>query len=118
VGNGLANRITGSADNNTLLGGAGDDTLDGGAGSDVLFGEGGADDFIIRAGGGFETIGDFAPGADALVLVGTGLGSVGAVKSLMVQHGADIALNLGGGDVVHIRGVQIADLNETNIQFG
>ncbi len=83
----------------------------------MLFGEAGADDFIITRGNGFETIGDFNAAEDDLVLSGFGLNSVAQAKAMMVQHGADIALNLGGTDVVHIRGVQIAQLNEGNIEF-
>jgi trimeric autotransporter adhesin len=46
-GNGLNNRITGTASANTLTGGAGDDTLDGGAGADSLVGGSGDDSYVV-----------------------------------------------------------------------
>lgn len=48
-----------SAQSDTLIGGGGADVLDGGAGNDTLTGGGGADTFVLRSGGGSDTITDF-----------------------------------------------------------
>jgi Ca2+-binding RTX toxin-like protein len=43
----VANRVTGTARNDTLRGGTGNDTLDGGAGADVLISDEGDDTYVI-----------------------------------------------------------------------
>ncbi|NGZ07512.1 MAG: calcium-binding protein [Magnetococcales bacterium] len=48
--------LQGDAGQDILTGGAGNDTLDGGAGNDVLMGNDGNDIFILRAGGGSESV--------------------------------------------------------------
>ncbi|WP_420904927.1 hypothetical protein [Candidatus Magnetaquiglobus chichijimensis] len=48
--------LTGGDGNDILAGGAGNDILDGGAGNDVMTGGDGNDIFILRAGGGSESV--------------------------------------------------------------
>jgi Ca2+-binding RTX toxin-like protein len=79
-GNGLDNKLTGgsgndvligSAGNDTLVGGSGDDTLAGGRNTDVLTGGGGSDKFVFDGfalQGDPDTIKDFQPGIDRIVL--------------------------------------------------
>jgi Ca2+-binding RTX toxin-like protein len=83
TGNALDNTLTGNAGNNSLNGSAGADTLSGGAGNDSLAGGTGADRFYFNTAPGaanLETIVDFLPGEDLLVLnpeVFAAVGSVG-----------------------------------------
>jgi Ca2+-binding RTX toxin-like protein len=71
TGNALGNTLTGNAGNNSLNGGAGADTLSGGPGNDSLTGGTGADRFHFNTapgGANLDTIADFLPGQDLLVL--------------------------------------------------
>lgn len=75
TGNGLDNVIIGNSGNNSLFGGEGNDTLRGNQGNDLLNGNEGADNFVytadtafIDANFGFDTILDFVPGEDVIVL--------------------------------------------------
>ncbi len=61
-------RLEGGDHLDTLQGGAGADRLDGGAHADLLTGGGGRDSFVITVGGGTDTITDFTPGRDLLLL--------------------------------------------------
>ena len=70
------------AGNNTLRGGEGDDrlqvatgdnVLDGGAGTDVLWGASGADSYVLKSGGGVDTVIEDWFGAKTTVLVDGGL---------------------------------------------
>jgi Ca2+-binding RTX toxin-like protein len=96
-GNALANHMTGSAEQNRLDGGAGDDTLlggggldllsgdagedtiDGGEGNDRIYAQGGGDDILIggagldkfyqsTTAGGVDSILDFTPGEDKILI--------------------------------------------------
>jgi len=96
LGNELANSILGSAGNDTISGGRQSDSLDGGEGGDYIYGDKGMDlltgggggdllrggrgndtiitgvgfdDIVLQPDGGTDTIVDFAPGVDLLVLV-------------------------------------------------
>ncbi|MFZ5775626.1 MAG: M10 family metallopeptidase C-terminal domain-containing protein [Thermodesulfobacteriota bacterium] len=71
-GNAGANRLVGTAYDDTLGGGAGADTLLGGAGNDWLSGGNGADLFVFGAGSngaaGVDVVADFQTGADSIQL--------------------------------------------------
>ncbi|MEG4505311.1 M10 family metallopeptidase [Microcoleus sp. F6_B4] len=96
LGNQLANSILGSAGNDTVSGGRESDSLDGGEGGDYIYGDKGMDvltgggggdwlrggrgndtiitgvgfdDIVLQPDGGTDTIVDFAPDVDWLVLV-------------------------------------------------
>ena len=115
VGNELDNLIIGNAIGNVLLGGAGNDTLDGGAGQDILWGEAGADTFLIRKGTGIDIIADFAPGTDRLDVRDYGFKTTAALMSRMTQVGADISVDLGGGDSLILMGVKMTSLGTTDL---
>ena len=63
-------RLAGDEGNDTLNSGAGDDRLNGGAGVDSLTGGTGADQFIFDNLASVDTITDFSPTDDTIVLVG------------------------------------------------
>ncbi|MDE0513432.1 MAG: calcium-binding protein [Gammaproteobacteria bacterium] len=66
---GLGNdQLFAEAGDDLLRGGAGADDLDGGAGNDVLTGGAGADNFLFRIDSGTDTITDFSPGIDKIIL--------------------------------------------------
>ena len=74
--------LTGDDKSNYLWGGAGDDTLSGGPqadilvggpGDDTLTGGDGEDEFVFEPGGGSDTITDFDPAEEEIVLFNFGL---------------------------------------------
>ena len=81
--------LYGNAGSDVLLGGKGNDTLIGGAGSDTLIGGAGSDTFIFdtRPGtAGVDTIKDFLPGVDHIVLESSVFSNVGAVGVMGASH--------------------------------
>jgi Ca2+-binding RTX toxin-like protein len=117
VGNELANQLTGSASGNWLLGGLGNDTISGLGGNDVLFGEGGADTFVFGANSGADVIGDFVHGTDKIQLNGI-YADFASLQSHFVQGGNDGAIDLGGGNLIVLHGVDMATLTATDFIFG
>ena len=115
VGNELDNLITGNAIGNVLLGGAGNDTLDGAAGQDILWGQAGADTFLIRKGTGIDIIADFTPSTDRLDVRDYGFKTTAALTARITQVGADISVDLGGGDSVILMGVKMTNLGTTDL---
>lgn len=80
VGLNLLKQIAGTAGRDNLSGTAGDDVIQGGIGADTLTGGAGADQFVfISLSDGVDTITDFQPGVDRIVLTRLlqGLGIVG-----------------------------------------
>ena len=115
VGNELANLLLGNAIGNTLLAGAGNDTLDGGAGLDILWGQDGGDTFRISKGTGTDIVADFQLGTDKLDVSAYGFTTLAQLKARMTQVGADIALNLDGGDQVILIGVSAAGFSAGDV---
>jgi Ca2+-binding RTX toxin-like protein len=116
VGNELANQLTGSASGNWLLGGSGNDRINGKGGNDVLFGQAGADTFVFGAGSGQDVIGDFSIAEDKIEF-GTTFTSFAQVQANMVQNGANMAINLGGGNFIVLQGINKANLTAANFTF-
>ncbi len=113
-GNGLANRITGGAGNDTLNGGAGNDVLIGGAGADQMTGGAGNDtynidnvgDVVVEAvGGGTDTVKTtlssymLADHVERLEFVGTGnfAGSGNALANVVTGGAGNDVLTGGRG---------------------
>jgi Ca2+-binding RTX toxin-like protein len=91
--------------------GIGDDVLHGTAQNDLFVGGIGQDVFVITSGGGNDLIADFKAGAglgDVVALEGTNFTSFAGVKAAMSQHGTDVVLDLGKGEVLTF---QNADIN-------
>ena len=85
--------IIGSNQDNTIAGGRGDDLLDGGAGADLLTGGEGWDRFVLRAGGGADTVADFTLGRDLIDLRAAGVKSLAGVT--ITQQGTSAVVALG-----------------------
>ncbi|ESQ73919.1 M10 family metallopeptidase [Asticcacaulis sp. AC402] len=93
TGNSLSNSLTGNNGNNILNGGAGMDTLTGGGGTDV---------FMFDAGSGRDTVTDLRIGDRINVNAYTG--GV-ANNAMVVQSGANVVIDLGGGNVITVLGI-------------
>ena len=140
LGGGGNDVLIGDAESVTGHARCGADVLDGGPGDDLLYGDGnptfsdfshvarGADTFVITKGGGHDTIGDFQPGIDKVVLVGftvaevrTALGGQEAARVPLpagAHHHADVGgtqLDLGYGDGVELAGVAHLDPSDVVI---
>lgn len=86
IGLNLFKQIGGSAGRDTLTGTAGDDVITGGIGADTLTGGGGADQFVFTSlRDGIDTITDFQPGTDRIVLTAllesTGIASANPISA-------------------------------------
>ncbi|MBU8538341.1 calcium-binding protein [Falsiroseomonas tokyonensis] len=99
-GNGLDNLIIGNPLPNLLLGGAGADTLRGGLGDDTLGGSLGADWLQIDANAGIDTVLDFTPGQDRLLVPAAIYGSPAAALAAIQSISAGAYLPLGSGGAV------------------
>jgi peroxidase len=98
-----------------LLGGPGADVLSGGAGRDYLRGGAGADRFVFVAGETVvDTVVDFTPGEDLLVLRGFGL----AFGDLDLGGGPHMAM-LAAGDatIAHLWGIDAAALGPDDFEL-
>ncbi|MDB5467121.1 MAG: endo,3,4-beta glycanase, partial [Phenylobacterium sp.] len=107
----------GNAGDNIIQGGAGSQQLYGGLGQDVLIGGAGADTFIVVKGEGDDAIQDFTPADGDVVRLTAGFTSFSQVQSHLTQVGADVKLDLGGGDGLVFRNLQVAQLTASNFQL-
>lgn len=87
----------GNSEDNIISGAAGSQTIDGGAGNDVLTGGGGADTFVFTKGNGSDLITDFSSD-DTVRLNQYGFTTFADVQSHLSQVGANLHLDLGGGE--------------------
>ncbi|WP_085214736.1 calcium-binding protein [Methylomagnum ishizawai] len=95
--------LLGGAGNDRLFGGGGDDTLTGGAGDDTIYGGSGKDTIYYNKGDGHDTVYD--PDKDTVVIFGPGT----SAKDITLRLGS-LALDLGGGDELHIEGFDPNDV--------
>jgi hypothetical protein len=79
----------------------------------VLFGEGGVDTFMFGAGSGQDVIGDFSAAQDKIEFSAY-FTSFAQVQANFHQHGADGAIDLGGGNLIVLHGVTMANLTAAN----
>ena len=87
IGLNLFKQIGGTAGRDTLMGTAGDDVITGGIGADTLTGAAGADQFVFTSlRDGVDTITDFQPGIDRIVLTQL-LQSVGITSANPIASG-------------------------------
>jgi Ca2+-binding RTX toxin-like protein len=101
-----ADVLVGGSGHDTLTGGGGEDRLAGGRGNDMLTGGPGADIFVFDTGHGHDTINDFDPAEDRLLMAdGTADGSA----LTWTMQGPFLVLQTEGGTI------RIQDLSETEI---
>jgi Ca2+-binding RTX toxin-like protein len=96
--------IRGGQGDDVLRGGDGNDFLSGDRGSDTITGGAGADIFHTFSGAGLDVVTDFNSGEGDRVQL-----DPGTVFSLS-QVGADTVIDMGGGDQMILRNVQLASL--------
>lgn len=101
-----ADVVRGGRDDDVLSGGAGNDFLSGDRGNDTVTGGAGADIFHTFAGAGVDRITDFNRGEGDRVAVLSG------TTYTVSQSGADVVIDLGGGNQMILVGVQQSSLTE------
>ncbi|WP_337270516.1 family 16 glycosylhydrolase [Oryzifoliimicrobium ureilyticus] len=106
----------GNSQDNIITGGSGSQTIDGGAGNDVLTGGGGADTFIFTRGNGTDLITDFSSD-DKVRLNGYSYSSFEQVLSHTTQQGANLKLDLGGGEAIVFANTKASDLQASQFQL-
>ncbi|WP_043364601.1 M10 family metallopeptidase [Belnapia sp. F-4-1] len=116
-GNARDNLVTGNAGANWLMGGAGADTLDGGRGNDVLAGGTGADSFVFANGTGADRIGDFAPDADHVRLVGFAGLNAGNILGRIADHAGGAVVALDDDDSIVLAGIAKSALSAGDFVF-
>ena len=107
TGNALNNVLLGGRGADVIHGGDGNDTLDGGKGVDLLTGGAGSDLFVINKEiGTQDTVVDLGAGASGSVVESIaliGFGGLSFATLSRTQVGADVRLDLGGGQTVLLR---------------
>lgn len=106
----------GNDQDNIITGGAGRQTLDGGRGNDVLKGGAGSDVFVVAKGNGSDLILDF-DASDELRLDGFGFITFDQVKANMHQSGADVRLELGGGEILVFANKAVDDFHSSQFKL-
>ncbi|ESQ93263.1 hypothetical protein ABAC460_00760 [Asticcacaulis sp. AC460] len=101
AGNSLNNGLTGNSGNNRLDGGVGNDTLTGGLGSDV---------FVFLTGTWKDTVTDFSAAQNDSIDIHAVTNGV-ANSALVAQAGANVLINLGGGNTILVLNTSAADPN-------
>jgi len=98
--------VRGGRDDDSLFGGAGNDFLSGDRGNDTMAGGAGADTFHTFNGAGIDRVTDFNRAEGDKVLVFTGQ------TYTVTQSGADVVIDLGGGNQMILVGVQQGSLTD------
>jgi serralysin len=105
--------LQGGSGNDLIRGGQGDDVIDGGGGndwlsgdrgSDTLTGGAGADIFHTFSGAGLDVVTDFHAAEGDRVQVDAG------THWTLSQSGSDVLIDMGAGDQMILRGVQLSSL--------
>ncbi|MDB5495349.1 MAG: endo,3,4-beta-glycanase, C-terminal secretion signal protein, partial [Phenylobacterium sp.] len=106
----------GDSHDNIIYAGSGAEQLYGGAGQDVLVAGSGADTFIVNKGEGSDAIYGFKAASD-VVRLSAGYSDFSQVQAHMSQVGADVKLDLGGGDGLVFRNAQVSQFTAANFQL-
>ena len=120
VGNNLNNLLVAEGSSNyTLVAGTGNDVMIGNGSGDPQYDIGaGSTTFVIAKGDGNDVIANFRNGIDVVRLNNfTNLTSLAAVQAAMTQVGADVVLNLGGGQTLTFRNETIANFHATDFML-
>lgn len=110
-------QLDGGAGGDLVNGGDGEDIVGGGAGRDRLIGGSGNDVFVFGAGYGRDTIVDFEDGADTILLAIDGIASFDDVLHSARDTLTGLDLKFDGGDILSLRGVDIAALSADDFSF-
>jgi Ca2+-binding RTX toxin-like protein len=107
-------KIWGLGGNDKLNGAEGNDKIDGGKGNDKLTGGEGSDTFIFGAKSGKDVITDFDVKKDMLEIAKglNGIKKPADVLDHAVQKGKDVVIDLGGGNKITLKKVDLDDLKK------
>jgi len=105
-----ADRLAGGAGDDILVGGAGIDRLRGGSGDDRLTGGDGRDFFVFNRAVGNDTISDYAPGLDGVLLKHTGFMDPDAALAALTETAAGALLRIDADSSVLFAGLGVAEL--------
>lgn len=106
--------LKGRGGDDIIKGGRGNDRIVGGDGDDILTGGAGADRFVFGAHSGKDVITDFSAAKD-LLLIPKGLNGINKPADVLkhaVQKGADVVIDLGGGNTIKLKGVDLDSLKD------
>ncbi len=107
--------VYGGSGNDRLYGDSGNDKLYGWKGNDHLWGGSGSDTFVFGPGYGRDKIHDFDPSSKGDIIDVRGHRSVTSKQDLfnnhMKQNGANVELDLKGGDVLTLANLKVGDLD-------
>lgn len=114
IGLDTKDKLLGKGGNDTLLGNGGNDKLDGGTGNDKLTGGEGADTFIFGKNSGKDVVTDFDVTKDILEIAKglNGIKKPADVLDHAVQKGKDVVIDLGGGNKITLKKVDLDDLKD------
>ena len=130
VGNG-SDTVTAGA-NNTIKVGNGNDTVTAGAGSTITLGNGadtvtavgslinggrGHDTFVLAGSFGEETITNFSPAHDNIVLAQTMFANFGAVQADMAQVGANTVITYDPANAITLTDIKASSLRASDFRF-
>ena len=82
----------------------------------MLYGQGGADTFIFDNSSGADLVGDFVHGTDHIQLNHL-YTSFAEVQAAFHQVGSDGAIDVGGGNLIVLLGVQLSTLTAADFIF-
>ena len=114
VGLDTKDKLLGKGGNDTLLGNGGNDKLDGGTGNDKLTGGEGKDTFVFGKNSGKDVVTDFDVTKDILDIAKglNGINKAADVLDHAVQKGKHVVIDLGGGNKITLKNVDIDDLKD------
>jgi Ca2+-binding RTX toxin-like protein len=113
-GTSLKDKLWGLGGNDTLKGLGGNDILEGGKGNDKLIGGEGKDTFVFGKNDGKDVITDFDVNKDVIEIAkGTnGIKKAGDVLDHATQKGDDVVIDLGDGNKITLKDVDLKDLKK------
>jgi Ca2+-binding RTX toxin-like protein len=107
------NVLLGGNGDDALVSGVGQDDLWGGAGNDIMTGGASVDWFVFEPGSGIDTITDFTPGEDSIMVMANMNGTGDPTLS---QNDFGTVVDFGGGNAVVLAGVEMSSLPTDAIQ--
>ena len=108
----------GNSSDNIITAIGGTQALDGLGGNDTLTGGADADTFNFGLEPGHDTITDFEPGIDRIILWEPSIATYADLAERMVQTGDDVRIDVAAGRTITLQGVSVADLTAADFGLG
>jgi Ca2+-binding RTX toxin-like protein len=111
--------LSGSAFADTLTGDHGNNVINGRGGDDIMSGgDGGINTFVFHRGDGRDTILDFGPTSIDIFEIHDGIFATAAdALHASRQSGADVIIDLGGGQQITVKNTALSKLSEFNFSI-